>query len=182
METRQPTCGCVLVDYTRVSIISYSTVLPRSNREELNSEHSNLPKMPGQTFPYRMTPNEPLGLIFNHYDYGVTFDNDIIEQTFIEAAHEINREIAQSPSLANQTMDVGWAYDHDLPDGSEDYYQLSLHPDLQTMKYQDIPILIAVLATWARQYRTVETDFEIWARPGTRQQRRLGYGMLLLIY
>ncbi|KAL8776217.1 MAG: hypothetical protein Q9213_008353 [Squamulea squamosa] len=74
---------------------------------KLKVQHSKLPKMPGPTFPYRMTPNEPLGLIFTHYDYLSTFDNDIIEQTFTEAARQVDQEISHNPVLANQTVDLG---------------------------------------------------------------------------
>ncbi len=137
--------------------------------------------MPGRTIPYHMTPDKPLGLIFNHYDYGSTFDNDDIEQTLVGAAQQIDEEIAPNPTLANQTLDRGWSYEGNPLHESEDYYSLSIHPNVAVMTYGDIPTVIAVLATWATQYRTVETDFEIWTRPGTGEQRRLGFGMLLLI-
>ncbi|KAL8718377.1 MAG: hypothetical protein Q9225_004479 [Loekoesia sp. 1 TL-2023] len=71
----------------------------------VQEKHGKRPKMPGPTFPYRITPDKPLGLIFTHYDYLSTFDNDIIEQTFTEAAHQIDQEIAHNPVLANQTID-----------------------------------------------------------------------------
>ena len=144
-------------------------------------QHSNFPKMPGRTFSYHMTPDKPLGLIFNHYDYGSTFDNDDIEQTLVGAAQQIDEEIAPNPTLANQTLNRGWSYEGNPLHESEDYYSLSHHPNVAVMTYGDIPTVIAVLATWATQYRTVETDFEIWTRPGTGEQRRLGFGMLLLI-
>ncbi|KAI4282428.1 MAG: hypothetical protein L6R38_002930 [Xanthoria sp. 2 TBL-2021] len=108
-----------------------------------------------------MTPDKPLGLIFTHYDYLSTFDNNIIEQTLVEAAHQINQEIAPTPALANQTLDLKWTSEHHLQDESEDYYWLSLHPDVPAMTYGDIPSVIAVFATRATQYRTVETYFEI---------------------
>ena len=139
--------------------------------------------MPPPTFLYHMTPNEPLGLIFNHYDYLSTFDNDVIQQTFAEAAHEIEQEITRNPALVNQTLDDGWMYDHPLPDEPEDSYWLNIGkfgPPRPT--YGDVPGIVALLATWATQYRTVETDFEIWARPGTEQQRGLGEGSLLLVF
>ncbi|KAI4176464.1 MAG: hypothetical protein LQ343_001000 [Gyalolechia ehrenbergii] len=141
----------------------------------------NFPKMPGQTFPYHMTPDKPLGLIFNHYDYLSTFDNYDILQTLVGAAHEIDQEIAPNPTLANQTLDHGWSYEHDPIGQTEDYYYISLHPYGAAMTYGDVPTVIAVLATWATQYRTVETDFEIWSQPGTGEQRRLGHGNLLLV-
>ncbi|KAL8916864.1 MAG: hypothetical protein Q9208_008296 [Pyrenodesmia sp. 3 TL-2023] len=156
-----------------------------SAQRKLGTGHVRLatkpPKMPAGTFPYHMTPDKPLGLLFNHYDYLSTFDNDIIEQVFVEAANKINQEIAPNPALANETLNIGWGYDHPPQDQSEDYYSLHLSPDIPAMTYGDIPIVIATLAAWATQYRTVETDFEIWARPGTEKQKKLGIGMLLLI-
>ncbi|KAL8855378.1 MAG: hypothetical protein Q9178_007975 [Gyalolechia marmorata] len=142
---------------------------------------TNFPKMPGRTFPYHMTPDKLLGLIFTHYDYGSTFDNEDIEQALVGAAHQIDQEITDNPTLANQTLDLDWAYEHNPLHKSEDYYYLTLQPNVAAMTYGDIPTVIAVLATWATQYRTVETDFEIWTRPGTGEQRRLGFGMLLFI-
>ncbi|KAL8954003.1 MAG: hypothetical protein Q9222_000164 [Ikaeria aurantiellina] len=123
--------------------------------------------MPGQTFPYHMTPNSPLGLVFAHYDYASTFDNDIIERTFMEAAHQIDQELADDPILANQTLDLEWFYQHPDPDEPENHYWLSIQPNIPAMAYRDIPLITAVLATWATQWRTVETDFQIWAQPGT---------------
>ena len=145
-----------------------------------------MPGPRGRTFPYHMTPSDPLGLVFTHYDYLSTFDNDIIEQTLSEAANKINQEIASNPALVNQTSDNGWTYEHNLPDESEDYYQLSIGPGIgqhdSAMTYGDARTVIALLTTWATQWRAVETDFEIWAWPGTGRQRRLGYGMLLSIF
>ncbi|KAL8756902.1 MAG: hypothetical protein Q9184_004352 [Pyrenodesmia sp. 2 TL-2023] len=129
-----------------------------------------------------MTPDQPLGLVSRHYTYISTFDNDIIEQTFVEAAHQISQEIATNPALANQSLDHGWTYEHRLPDGSEDSYWLNLHPEVAAMTYGDVPAVVAVLATWATQWRTVETDFEIWAQPETGEQRRLGSGQLLFVF
>ncbi len=136
--------------------------------------------MPGSTFPHHMTSEWPVGLIFKHYDYLHTFDNHLVEETLSLAAGEINQDIADDPALRNQTMALRWAYEYNPLDLSEDYFSLSLHPDFPAMTYGDIPIVIAALATWSTQYRTVETDFDIWAWPGTREQRMLGVGSLKL--
>ncbi|KAI4172282.1 MAG: hypothetical protein LQ346_008634 [Caloplaca aetnensis] len=138
--------------------------------------------MPLGSFPYHMTADKPFGLIFTNYNYLDTFDNDIIEETFVEATHKINREIASNPALANETLNGQWDYDHPRPEEPEDYYWLTLNPDVPAMMtYGDIPTVLAVLSAWATQYRTVETDFEIWVRPGTGEQRRLGSGFLILV-
>ncbi|KAI4187130.1 MAG: hypothetical protein LQ348_004137 [Seirophora lacunosa] len=143
------------------------------------------PKMPGGrggTFSYNMTPDKPFGLIFSHYDYLSTFDNDVIEQTFAEATDQIYRELAPDPALANQTVNVGWEYSHLIQGTDDDYYHLSLFTDGPSMTYGDIPVLLAVLETWAREYRTVECDFEIFVRPGTEAQRRFGNGLLMFVF
>ncbi|KAL9054033.1 MAG: hypothetical protein Q9206_003698 [Seirophora lacunosa] len=136
----------------------------------------------GGTFSYNMTPDKPFGLIFSHYDYLSTFDNDVIEQTFAEATDQIYRELAPDPALANQTVNVGWEYSHLIQGTDDDYYHLSLFTDGPSMTYGDIPVLLAVLETWAREYRTVECDFEIFVRPGTEAQRRFGNGLLMFVF
>ncbi|KAL9010900.1 MAG: hypothetical protein Q9173_004206 [Seirophora scorigena] len=151
---------------------------------ELILLHSKPPKMPGGhggTFSYHMTPDKPVGLIFSHYDYLSTFDNDVIEQTFGEAMHKIHQELAPDPTLANQTMNPEWSYTHPIQD-TDDSYWLSLMSNAPLMTYGDIPVVLTVLETWAREYRTVETDFEIFAQPGTEQQRRLGHAFLLYVF
>lgn len=136
--------------------------------------------MPGKTFPFYMSPDHPLGLIFDHYDYGSTFDNDDIQQLLTGAWHAIGNALAANPSLANEPCH-GWDYEHNPQGKGEDYYQLFLHPAMPEMKYSDIPTIIGVLWDWAMEWRAVETDFEIWARSGTGEQRKLGFGNLLFI-
>ncbi|KAL8725288.1 MAG: hypothetical protein Q9181_006466 [Wetmoreana brouardii] len=148
-------------------------------------KHSKLPKMPGDdpigsTFPYHMTPDHPLGLIFNHYDYLSTFDNKDIEQLLAGATRQYDREIQQNPALVNETLD-GWGYEHNPLGQSEDYYELFLNGEDPAMTWGRIPAVIAELEAWAREWRTVETDFEVCASPGTGERRRLGSGCILFI-
>ncbi|KAL8837309.1 MAG: hypothetical protein Q9170_002566 [Blastenia crenularia] len=142
-----------------------------------------LPKMPGDrdaTFPYHMDPDKPLGLIFTHYDYGSTFDNKDIEQLLAGARREYDRKVERDPALVNQTFD-GWQYDHNPLGQGEDYYTLFINGEDPAMTWGEIPNVIAELKDWTRAWRTVETDFQIWARPGTVEQRRLGWGSILFI-
>lgn len=134
----------------------------------------------GFIFPYHMTPDNSLGLVFNHYDLS-PLDNDVIEEALVEATNRYDREIAGDPTLANQTLDRQWQYDHNPHDQGEDYYTLFINPVDPAMTYGDIPTLIAVLAEWATQYQTCKTDFHIYARPGTGEERRLGWGNILQI-
>ncbi|KAL8651244.1 MAG: hypothetical protein Q9226_004786 [Calogaya cf. arnoldii] len=144
---------------------------------------SNPPKMPGRAgFRYHMTPDKPFGLIFTRYDYFETYDNDDVEQSLVRAENEIYRMFAPDPTLANQTCNF-WEFDDDLhPIGEyEDFYSLSIEPNGPAMTWNDVRTVVAVLATWAREYRAVKTEFQIWAQPGTGEQRFLGSGRLLLI-
>ncbi|KAL8749590.1 MAG: hypothetical protein Q9199_007594, partial [Rusavskia elegans] len=96
----------------------------------IQEEQNNLPNMPGGygfTFPYHMTPDNSLGLVFNHYDLS-PFDNDVIEEALVEATNRYDREIAGDPTLANQTLDRQWQYDHNPHDQGEDYYTLFINP------------------------------------------------------
>ncbi|KAL6716095.1 hypothetical protein ACLMJK_005661 [Lecanora helva] len=141
------------------------------------------PKMPGPrwtTFPYHMTPSNPLGLIFNHYDYLSTFDNDIISLTFEEASLQINKTLSLSPALEHQPVPNGWHYSHQLPPEYEDSYSLGLGGP--TMTYGNVRDVVALLLLWANEWRTVETSFDIWAWPGTAQGRMLGSGSLLFVF
>lgn len=135
----------------------------------------------GGTFSYHMTPDKPFGLIFSHYDYLSTFDNDVIEQTIAEATHQIHQELAPDPTLANQTVNLEWGYSHPIQD-TDDSYWLDIMPGGAVMTYGDIPVILGVLETWATDYRTVETDFDIFMHPGTEQQRNVGHGFLLFVF
>ncbi|KAL8705364.1 MAG: hypothetical protein Q9201_001520 [Fulgogasparrea decipioides] len=116
----------------------------------------------------------PVGLIFSNYGYAhSSLSNDIIEQTLIEAAQKINHQLASKPTLANQALDDEWVHVQE-----EHGYLLRFVPDIPKMTYGDIPTIIPVISTWATQYAGAECDFEIWARPGTSTQRKLGIGHL----
>ncbi|KAL8644854.1 MAG: hypothetical protein Q9226_007561 [Calogaya cf. arnoldii] len=65
------------------------------------------------TFPYHMTPENSLGLVFNNYNFSPE-DNDVIKEALTEATQEYNQEVAETPTLANQTLDVSWEYEHNL--------------------------------------------------------------------
>ncbi|KAL8707617.1 MAG: hypothetical protein Q9220_007404 [cf. Caloplaca sp. 1 TL-2023] len=116
----------------------------------------------------------PLGLIFTNYDYiHPLLPNTLIEQTLLEAARRINDQLNGNPSLANLALNDKWFYMQQKYE-----YLLILAPDKPELTYGDVPTIISVLSTWAMQYRGLECDFEIWARPGTGTQRKLGDGRL----
>ncbi|KAI4172281.1 MAG: hypothetical protein LQ346_008633 [Caloplaca aetnensis] len=131
--------------------------------------------MPDFTLSYHMT-RSPIGLIFSNYEYfHFALRNQVIEQTVREAAQKINYQLVWNPDLAHQTLNDEWTYAQE-----EHGYLLRLVPDIPDMTYGDIPIILAVISTWATQYAGVECDIEIWARPGTSAQRKLGIGQLTL--
>ncbi|KAL8866417.1 MAG: hypothetical protein Q9174_006316, partial [Haloplaca sp. 1 TL-2023] len=144
----------------------------------------NLPQMPGHfgsTFPYHMTPNDPLGLIFRNYEPSAFENNEVLEQAFAAAKLDYDGMIAGDATLANRTLDVGWDYEFNPDQKGEDYYQLFIHPEDPAMRYRDIPLVIGLLAEWAREYRTCETDFDIFGWLETGERRRLGNGNVLFI-
>ncbi|KAL8847188.1 MAG: hypothetical protein Q9221_007750 [Calogaya cf. arnoldii] len=139
--------------------------------------------MSGRTgFRYHMTPDKPVGIFFTRYNYINTFDNDEVEQTLVRAENEIYRMFVSDPTLANQICN-DWEFDDNLhPIGEyEDFYTLFIEANGLVMAWNDVHIVVAALATWTREYRAVEIDFQMWAHPGTGEQRILGSGRLLLI-
>ncbi|KAL8941791.1 MAG: hypothetical protein Q9216_002029 [Gyalolechia sp. 2 TL-2023] len=140
---------------------------------------SNLPNMPGPfgaTFSYHMTPSNHLGLVFAHYDYRYTIDNDLFEQIIVGATDQYYGQIAEDPTRANLTVVGGWYYDHPPHGESEEHYFLGIFPMGAEMRYRDIPRVFALLEDWGTQYQAVDTDYNIYERPGSGEQRRLGYG------
>ncbi len=175
METRWSTIGYILFEHSRVRTRVLSITSLHGNREELKQRYSNLPRMPDSTLPYHMTSSR-FGLVFCGYEFHyVALRNDFIEQTVIEAARKINQQLASNPNLANQALENQWVY------VQEDYkYLLRFVPEDMEMTYGDIPIVLAVVSTWARQYAGAECFFRIWAWPGTSARREIGLGHLLL--
>lgn len=142
--------------------------------------------MPGprwSTFPYHMTPNNPFGLVFNHYDYLDTFDNDVIQLTLEEAAHKIDEEISANPAVEHQLLPHGFDYSHPVPPEFEDAYWVNVGWwGGSTMTYGETRDLFALLRLWAHQWRTVGTSFEIWKWPGTVGQSMVGSGDLMFVF
>ena len=132
--------------------------------------------MPDFTLPYHMTRG-PLGLVFSNYEYNFSnLENDIIGQTLIEAAQKINSQLASNHTLAKQALAQKWVYVQ-----QEHGYLLDFVPEIPKMTYGDIPTIIPVMSKWATKYAGVDCDFEIWARPGTSTQQKLGVGHLRLV-
>ena len=124
-------------------------------------------------FPFLME-NSPIGLVFMDYDHIGLIPNIIITQLLGRASRAVSASIARHPGLAHQPIrdEVEWAPVRKAT--------MVVDPALPNMVYGDLRKLFRALALWAQQYETEECAFEIWAKPGTGEQRRLGTGYFLL--
>ncbi|KAL8647034.1 MAG: hypothetical protein Q9226_006601 [Calogaya cf. arnoldii] len=136
-----------------------------------NDDH--LPRMPGEQFPYQMT-RSALGVVFSDYEYTMPIQNDDVKALLWQAGEELENKLARTPSLETEPMRGEAVYIQGL-----DGLLLAIEPRIPYMTYGDQYALVAVLASWATRYESVECSFDIWAWPGMRQQKKLGKAIII---
>ncbi|KAL8767018.1 MAG: hypothetical protein Q9209_006372 [Squamulea sp. 1 TL-2023] len=124
-------------------------------------------------FPFHMSQG-PMGLIFSDFDHRHLIPNVVINQIVNHASEILSASLAQNPDLQNRRLreQVEWPPVHQI--------LMVIDPDKRYLTYGDLRTLFRVLLLWTQQYETEECGFEIWARPGSATQRRLGKGWFVL--
>ncbi|KAL8783849.1 MAG: hypothetical protein Q9213_004339 [Squamulea squamosa] len=142
---------------------------------------ANLAPMPGVDptgshnfhFPFHMSQG-PMGLLFSDFDHRHLIPNVVVNQIVEHASEILSASLARDPNLQNKHLreQVEWPAVHQI--------LMVVDPDARYLTYGDLRTLFRVLLLWTQQYESEECGFEIWARPGSATQRRLGKGFFLL--
>ncbi|KAI4266570.1 MAG: hypothetical protein LQ337_008747 [Flavoplaca oasis] len=116
-----------------------------------------------------------LGLVFSAYDQLSTIDNPIVNQILTQAIAATSAALARDPTLSDRPLQEPVKWNHPV-----DGYALYIEPDIPNLTHGNLFAMLHLLRSWARVYQAEECIFEIWAFPGTAQQKRLGEGILIL--
>ncbi|KAL8882377.1 MAG: hypothetical protein Q9198_000614 [Flavoplaca austrocitrina] len=126
------------------------------------------------TLPFHMDRTS-LGFVFSGYDYVSTISNPIVDQILNQAIAAISAALARDPTLSNRPLQKHVKWTHPV-----DGYSLYVDPEVPNLTHGSLFAVLHLLRSWTRVYQAEECTFDIWAFPGTAQQKRLGEGIFIL--
>ncbi|KAL8837325.1 MAG: hypothetical protein Q9176_005743 [Flavoplaca citrina] len=121
------------------------------------------------------TDRTSLGLVFSAYDHISTISNSIVDQILTQAIATTSAALARDPTLSNRPLQEHVKWTHPV-----DGYALYIDPEVPNLTHGSLFAVLHLLRSWTRVYQAEECTFDIWAFPGTAQQKRLGEGIFIL--
>ena len=116
-----------------------------------------------------------LGFVFSAYDHMSTISNSIVDQILTQAIATTSAALTRDPTLAGRPLQEHVKWTHPV-----DGYSLYVDPEVPNLTHGSLFAVLHLLRSWTRVYQAEECTFDIWAFPGTAQQKRLGEGIFIL--
>ncbi|KAL8921099.1 MAG: hypothetical protein Q9172_004192 [Xanthocarpia lactea] len=115
-----------------------------------------------------------IGLVFAGYDHVSTISNPIVNEILTQAIATTSAALSRDPTLSDRPLQEYVKWTHPIAGCA-----LYVDPEIPNLTHGGLFAVLHLLRNWVRVYQAEDCTFDIWAFPGTAQQRRLGGGYLL---